>query len=165
MTNVPKRRRLPGEHPAAAENLDIDLPPAEEEGKKGREEEGENGNPISASPRSSIAASIDFSGGHALAVDDGHVAVRLPLADPPDTQAVRVSAWHVDVQLRDAATRRAFMRVWAGLDRAGARLKDGRRVISYADALRWLLEQVEAIDRAERPETYDARHNPTFPGK
>lgn len=71
------------------------------------------------------------------------VVLEIPLAEPPDNQTVRVGAYHVDCQLRDRHTRETFTRIWAGLDKAGARMKDGRRVTSYADAIRFLIEQVE----------------------
>jgi len=70
----------------------------------------------------------------------------IPLAEAADTQVYRINAWHVDCQFRDAPTRAAFNRLRTGLDQSGARLGDGRRVISGADAVRWLMEQIAKVD-------------------
>ena len=72
------------------------------------------------------------------------VTLTLPLAEPPDTQVHRINAWHVDCQFRDAETRNAFRQFQAGLDVSGVRLADGRRVVSGADAIRWLVQQIAA---------------------
>ena len=49
---------------------------------------------------------------------------------------------HVDVQLRTAAQRGALRQVLSGLDHAGDRTADKRRVTNNAEAVRWLLEQI-----------------------
>ena len=66
----------------------------------------------------------------------------LPIAEPPNTQLRRIGATHVDVQFREPKTRAAFSALWAGLDRSGARLQDGRRIVTGADTIRWLFEQL-----------------------
>lgn len=74
------------------------------------------------------------------ATGDG-VTIAVPLADPlPPGQSHRV---HVDGHLKGAhgAT---MIRLRAELNRRGARLRDGRFVQTTPDALKWLLEQVEA---------------------
>lgn len=66
------------------------------------------------------------------------VGFNCPIADArPDEYAPR----HLDVQL---TTRQsiAMQRLFIGLDRDGARLLNDRRVVTAADAIRWLLEQV-----------------------
>jgi hypothetical protein len=35
----------------------------------------------------------------------------------------------------------SLKRIWAGLDEVGERLANGRRVVSHADVIRWLLER------------------------
>jgi hypothetical protein len=165
MSSAKQGRRQ--QHPAAGENLDIDVTSTLD----GGDEPGPEVLDAKPTPGSRADTSLDIEIGSATAAAEETIAglpavmLLLPLADPPDSQAARITAWHVDVQLRDCDTRRAFMRLWAGLDRAGARLKDGRRVSSYADAVKWICERVEAVDRGQRPEVYDAKHNPTFPGK
>lgn len=49
---------------------------------------------------------------------------------------------HVDARL-DRRQGAALRRLQDGLDRAGRRLANGKRVISTADAVRWLLEQID----------------------
>ena len=165
MSSAKQGRRQ--QHPAAGENLDIDVTSTLD----GGDEPGPEVLDAKPTPGSRADTALDIEIGSATATAEETIAglpavmLLLPLADPPDNQAARITAWHVDVQLRDCDTRRAFMRLWAGLDRAGARLKDGRRVSSYADAVKWICERVEAVDRGQRPEVYDAKHNPTFPGK
>ena len=165
MSSAKQGRRQ--QHPAAGENLDIDVTSTLDGGDEPRPEVLD----AKPTPGSRADTALDIEIGSATATAEETIAglpavmLLLPLADPPDSQAARITAWHVDVQLRDCDTRRAFMRLWAGLDRAGARLKDGRRVSSYADAVKWICERVEAVDRGQRPEVYDAKHNPTFPGK
>lgn len=48
---------------------------------------------------------------------------------------------HVQVQLTYLQSK-ALKRAWIGLDECGERLRNGRRVASNADVIRWLLEQV-----------------------
>lgn len=49
---------------------------------------------------------------------------------------------HVEARL-DPAQARVLRRLLDGLDQAGARLRNGRRVGSPADSVRWLLEQLD----------------------
>lgn len=49
---------------------------------------------------------------------------------------------HVDIQLRPHH-HAVLKRLYFGLDAAGARLADGRRIASKPDAIRWLLELLE----------------------
>ncbi len=174
MSSAKQGRRQ--QHPAAGENLDIEtstLDGGDEPGPEVLDAKPTHGSDTADPPTRTTGCPRvpDIEIGSATAAAEETIAglpavmLLLPMADPPDSQAARITAWHVDVQLRDCDTRRAFMRLWAGLDRAGARLKDGRRVSSYADAVKWICERVEAVDRGQRPEVYDAKHNPTFPGK
>lgn len=50
---------------------------------------------------------------------------------------------HLDFQLTTAQGR-GLRRIRDGLDHSGARLENGRRVQSYVEAIRWLLEKVAA---------------------
>ncbi len=70
--------------------------------------------------------------------------IEVPLATPPDRgyMSLTSSACHVDAQLRDQQDREALMQMRAGLDAMGARTRDGRRVVSYADTIRWLIQEV-----------------------
>lgn len=72
------------------------------------------------------------------ASDQAPLAV--PLGEIP--AGVYVSK-HVEAQL-DGPQAATLRRVLAGLDRDGARLANGRRVTSSADAVRWLLENIAA---------------------
>lgn len=73
-------------------------------------------------------------------VVDPLIEVAVPIADFPIGAYV---TRHVEVQLdeRQATT---LKRLLAGLDRAGRRLANQRRVQSHADALKWLLEELGA---------------------
>jgi len=51
---------------------------------------------------------------------------------------------HVEVQRLSLPQRTALRRLLIGLDAAGQRLADGRRVAKNADVVRWLLEKAEA---------------------
>ncbi len=50
---------------------------------------------------------------------------------------------HVEAQL-DTAQADALKRAFVGLDEAGARLANGRRIASNADVVRYMLEQIVA---------------------
>jgi hypothetical protein len=81
------------------------------------------------------------------------VTLTIPLADPPDSQVHRISAWHVDCQFRDAPSRTAFRQVQEGLLKTGVRLADGRPVITGADSIRWLIQQIAAAIAQNSDET------------
>jgi len=69
-----------------------------------------------------------------------------------DSDAYRST--HVDVQLnREQAE--SMHRIFHGLDQAGARLQNGRRIATNADAFRWLLE--EAAGNATERNTDDPK--------
>lgn len=70
-----------------------------------------------------------------------YVTLRIPLAPMP---TAGYTSRHVDVHLGDLGL--TMRRVFDGLDLAGARLASGKRVASTADALRWILEQLDAPD-------------------
>ncbi len=73
------------------------------------------------------------------------ITITLPLGDPLPSagfKATESSARHLDVQLRTRESRRALLRLRWGLDQSGVRTSDGRRVVTYADAGRWLFEQI-----------------------
>jgi hypothetical protein len=75
------------------------------------------------------------------------VTISVPIGFVPLNQ-VREQRYHltahVELQLLSLPQRVALRRLQIGLDQSGARLADGRRVVKNVDALRWVLEQVEA---------------------
>jgi hypothetical protein len=74
------------------------------------------------------------------------VMVEVPVSDEPlqGYQSSERSARHLEVQLREPAQAKAFMRMRSGLYASGARLANGTPVASNADCLRWLIEQIGA---------------------
>ncbi len=66
----------------------------------------------------------------------------LPLGDPAGHgfQSDVRSVQHVDCQCQSFQQRRGLMSLRAGLDASSARLANGRRVTTYADAVRFVLE-------------------------
>jgi hypothetical protein len=74
----------------------------------------------------------------------------LPLGDVPMAE-VRGGRYylsrHIDVPLQTVGQCVAVRRLFLGLDASGARLENGRRTTSHADAIRWLLEKVEQASR------------------
>ena len=73
--------------------------------------------------------------------------VEIPVAPAP----VREDAHrplHVQVRLKTKAQRTAMRRLYEGLDQTGARMANGRRVHSLADAMRWVLERLEPTEPA-----------------
>ena len=67
------------------------------------------------------------------------VVVEIPLGEPPH----RFIETHVEGKLwRDHA--HTFVRLWQGLRDVDARTADGRKVKTYPDVLRWLMEQFAA---------------------
>lgn len=57
---------------------------------------------------------------------------------------------HIDVQLRSVKLRETMQRIFRGLDLAGARTANARRVTKKTEAMCWLLEQVAAaVDKSE----------------
>ncbi len=81
--------------------------------------------------------------------------IEVPLATPPDRgyMSLTSSARHVDAQLRDQQDREVLMQMRSGLDAMGARTRDGRRVVSYADTIRWLIQEVGKRLEEANPET------------
>jgi hypothetical protein len=83
-----------------------------------------------------------------LPQEDGHspctVMIEVPVSDVPmqGYQSDQRSVRHLEVQLREPAQAKAFMRIRAGLYAAGAKLLSGMPVASNADCLRWMIEQV-----------------------
>lgn len=72
------------------------------------------------------------------------VRVKLPLLDLASAGGEEDRAYrsrHVEARL-DGAQAETMKRLFRGLDQVGARLANGRRVGSNADAVRWVLEQV-----------------------
>ena len=75
------------------------------------------------------------------------VTITVPIAEPVDGYIPS----HIDCHLRERRLAVAFDRLYRGLDAAGTRLSDGRRIAHRTDALRWLCEQViERILSEER---------------
>jgi len=70
----------------------------------------------------------------------------VPLGDVP-LEEIRQGLYYlnrkVEVRLRDQHHQVTMRRLWLGLDRVGARLVNGQRVANNADAIRWLLEQID----------------------
>jgi len=73
------------------------------------------------------------------------VQIEVPLGPRPGEAEAQIR--HVDVQLRTARQRETMRRLFTGLDLAGTRTADGRRVTNNVQALLWLLEQVAGGDR------------------
>jgi hypothetical protein len=69
------------------------------------------------------------------------VQINVPLCDVrPDGPGV---VEHIEARLeRQQAV--VLRRIFVALDASGIRLRNGRRVITTADAVRWLLEQIPA---------------------
>ena|ERR1035437_3083992 len=85
--------------------------------------------------------------------EDGHspctVMIEVPVSDVPlvGYQIDSDSVAHLDVNFNRQSPRSrhykiAFMRIKSGLIHAGAKCPDGLPVVSNADVLRWLLDQV-----------------------
>lgn len=74
------------------------------------------------------------------------VSINVHLAEPVDIgyQNSDGRAQHLDVQLYDAEHRATLRKLFAGLDESGARLANGKRIANHADAVRWVLETIEA---------------------
>jgi len=74
----------------------------------------------------------------------GHpVTISVPLGPPIEPGDEGTCPRHVDVQLRYAGHRSTMRRVFTGLDLAGARTANGNRVSTNAQAVLWLLEQID----------------------
>jgi hypothetical protein len=66
------------------------------------------------------------------------ILIEVPIAEmPPATWGL-----HIDVKLT-AAQSTALRRITQGLDVRGATLGNGRRVVNAADAVRFVLEQIQ----------------------
>jgi len=73
------------------------------------------------------------------------IAVELPVAElTGDGYFDNPPRGHVDAQL-ERRQAKALNRITRALDDRGDRLANGRRVQSRADAVRWILEQVELV--------------------
>lgn len=79
----------------------------------------------------------------------GIVALSLPVEEIPDGVHVR---GHVNVQL-DVIQRRGLRRLQDGLNHQNLRLRNGRHVGTAADAVRWLMEEIETKASQKRTET------------
>jgi len=118
--------------------------PAEErvESGEGRVESGEGrveSIEIPKSPNPEIPSTLDPR--------PSSVSISVPAAALPMEQIAagryHLSS-HVEVQRLSLPQRTALRRLLIGLDAAGQRLADGRRVAKNADVVRWLLEKAEA---------------------
>ena len=79
--------------------------------------------------------------------------IRLPWA-PPVPEGTKLPR-HVEVKL-EPKEGAALGAVLKGLDETGARLKNGRRVYTTADAMRWILEQYgEACEKIDKEKTHN----------
>lgn len=75
--------------------------------------------------------------------DDERTLVQASVSFPVVIDHEARSPRHLDVQLTTAQGR-GLRRLRDGLDHSGARLESGRRVQSYPETIRWLLEQIAA---------------------
>lgn len=83
--------------------------------------------------------------------EPGLVAISIDVPVGPAPAAGEYASRRADVRL-DERTARALRRVTVALDRRGARLADGKRVVdSAADAVNWILEQIAAAVEAGEP--------------
>ncbi len=71
----------------------------------------------------------------------GTAVIEVPLGEIPETGYVST---HVELTNMTPTQKRGLRAVALGLDRDGCRLQSGRRVISGADAVRYMLEQAGA---------------------
>lgn len=109
------------------------------------EQEQPPAEPAAVAPENEQATSdADTPSTEAELTGPAAIAVSMPLADTigHGWQSNPSSARHVDCQCQSMEQRRALMALRAGLDAAHARTANGRPVTSYADAIRWLLEEV-----------------------
>jgi len=88
-------------------------------------------------------------------ISEGNIAIiKIPLAEQRSGYCAR----HVDVQLSGAQPE-TLRRIVDGLDASQARLKNGKRVTTPAEAVRWLIEQVEVqSDESEASEANNSNN-------
>ncbi|MGA2032317.1 MAG: hypothetical protein ABSG68_08690 [Thermoguttaceae bacterium] len=75
------------------------------------------------------------------AAELGLLTIHVPLGALPDPPGYLPK--HIEVNNLSMAQRLSLRRMLAGLDAAGARLANSRRVTTTPDVLRWLLEQLD----------------------
>lgn len=85
---------------------------------------------------------------HAARPSQGHIRVELPVSHHLNG---RYMTDRIDMRL-SAAQRRALRRLLDGLDAAGARLSNGKRIVAPPDVVRFLLEGIESAAAPEAPE-------------
>ncbi len=69
------------------------------------------------------------------------VSLTAPVAELADGHGSNPQSGHVAARL-DRRQAVALNRLFHGLDQAGVRMANGKRVFSRADAVRWLMEQL-----------------------
>lgn len=73
------------------------------------------------------------------------VQIEIPIGPvPPTGDGAPYLTNHVEAGKLTQRQRVGLSRLVNGLDQAGCRLTDGRRVVTSADAVRWLLERLSA---------------------
>jgi hypothetical protein len=94
-------------------------------------------------PHDKAAEQVPTADAVAAAVEaaPGLLRITLPIGPMPGVGHVTN---HIEVRLLSLAQRLAFRRFWRGLDAAGHRLANGKRINRPPDAIRWLLEQIAA---------------------
>jgi hypothetical protein len=69
-------------------------------------------------------------------------SLKVPYLRRADETTNAIQGLHLDVQLRNQKTARAFRAFHAGLLKDAAKLANGRYVESFANAVEWLIEQL-----------------------
>jgi hypothetical protein len=79
------------------------------------------------------------------------VSVRVPFTRGLPENLTVAGDLHLELQLRRPASQRAFKQVWDALlaDANRYRLANGRPIVSMANAVEWIIEQVAAAMPAE----------------
>ena len=74
--------------------------------------------------------------------DSPGITLAVPIGPPPGPDAY--AGLHIDLNLRNSTQARGWRQLMSGLDEAGERLQDGRRVQTATDAARWIGERIAA---------------------
>jgi hypothetical protein len=141
---LPPGSARPGRHPRRSEPPSAAPSPADAPQQTLEEPKTEDGRP--GQPSAPIASRAFRT-----------ITIEIPLAEPIDTETQRHRSRHADVHIRQPERRRAFNALRSGLDAAGAMIKPdnpsnpSRRVVSYADAVQYVLDQIAAQYAKQMP--------------
>ena len=69
------------------------------------------------------------------------VVIELPIGDVTEHEYL---SRHVEARFQTVGQQVAMRRIWRGLQSQGAKLGNGRPVTRSGDAVKWILEQIEA---------------------